>query len=113
MDIGNTTGCAIHAQQAALSAEQLSDCYRLLHEQVLCRPASRPHAMVLFMNGLVIKDQTEASVAFNKVQVELKRLPLSTAASLRLRLENFPGHEAILSFDRHHDQPAPVSHWTL
>lgn len=107
------TGCAIHAQQTQISTEQLSDCYRLLHEQVLCRPSSQPHAMVLFMNDLTIKDQSEASIAFSKVQFELKRQPLATAASLRFRLENFNGHEALMSFSRHHDQVEPISHWTL
>ena len=107
------TGCAIHAQKSQLTAEQLADCYRLLHEQVLCRPSTQPHAMVLWMNDLVIHSQTEQPLAFSKVQMELKRQPLATAGSLRFRLANLPGQEAVMTFDRHHDHSEPTSHWTL
>lgn len=107
------TGCAIHAQQSELSAAQLADCYRLLHEQLLCRPSSQPHAMVLWMNDLVIQGESEPSLAFSKLQIELKRQPLATAAAIRFRMVDFPGQEAVMSFDRHHDQVDPISHWTF
>lgn len=119
------SGCAIHAQQAVLSAEQLATSYRLLHEQLLCRPpatteasalrlsSSPGHAVVLWMNDLVIHGESEPSLTFSKLKIELKRQPLATAAAIRYRLSSFPGQEAILTFDRHHDQIEPVSHWTL
>jgi hypothetical protein len=108
-----STGCALHAQQAELSAEHLADCYRLLHEQVLCRPHRQPHALVLWMNDLVIQGDAEPSLKFDKLQIELKRQPLATAGSLRFRLEDFPSQEAVMTFDRHHDEAEPTSHWTM
>lgn len=107
------TGCAIHAQQAELTALQLGDCYRLLHEQLLCRPSSQAHAMVLWMNDLVVHGESETPLTFSKVQIELKRQPLATAAAIRFRLASFTGQEAVMTFDRHHDQAEPISHWTL
>ena len=107
------TGCAIHAQQSALTAEQLADCYHLIHEQVLCRPSSTPHALVLWMNDLIIQGQSDQPLVFSKVHMELKRQPKSTAGSLKFRLAAFPGQEALMTFDRQHDQTEPISHWTL
>ncbi len=107
------SGCAIHAQKSELVAEQLADIYRLVHEQVLCRPSGQPHALVLWMNDLVIQSPTEAPVAFNLFKMELKRHPQATTGGLRFRLSTLADPVASMTFDRHHDQAEPTSHWTL
>ncbi len=109
----SAAGCAIHAHGSELMGEQLSDCYRLLHEQVLCRPSAVPHAMLLWMNDLAIHSPTSPPLVFSKMRLELKRQPLSTSAGVKFRLVNVPEQEASMSFARHHDQAEPVSHWTL
>ncbi len=107
-------GCVLQVVQPELTAEQLADCYRLLHEQVLCRPSTVPHAMLLCMNGLVVQSQTEPPLSLGKIQIELKRQPLATEATIKFRLpNNDAAQEAVMTFDRHHDQSEPVSHWTL
>ncbi|MCC6509606.1 MAG: hypothetical protein IT423_10890 [Pirellulaceae bacterium] len=107
------SGCALHGPKPVIQAEHLSSLYRLIHEQVLCRPTAMPHAMVVWLDGLTIEGTTDQRVVFDQLHCELKRQALTTEAAMTFDLAGVSGQRARLGFARHHADAQPTSRWTL
>ena len=106
-------GFALRLINPELPAEQLASAYRLLHEQILCRPAKQRHAAVAWIDGLSIRSRTGARTPFRSVRLELRRLTNETHATLGFSLDGVAGHMASLSFSREHTSARPTSHLEL
>lgn len=108
-----TAGYALRLIRPEISAENLSDTYRLLHEQILCRPASQDQATVAWLDGLSIHSGLGGRTQFRNVRLELQRRVDSTQATLAFGLDGVAGQAANCQFSRQHNSDQPTSHLKL
>lgn len=109
----STAGYALRLIKPELVSDQMAGVYRLLHEQVLCRPSQRPQASVAWIDGLSIVGGRGGRVSFRNVHLELKRVPNETQATLTFAVDGVAGQAATLAFARVHNTAVPTSRLKL
>lgn len=109
----SSAGYALRLINPELVYDHLASVYRLLHEHVLCRPSGRPQVSVAWIDGLSIAGGRGGRVHFRKVQLEMRRLPDQTQATLAFAIDGLAGQPATLAFSRVHNVAVPTSHLKL
>lgn len=109
----NHAGYALRLIKPELPAEQLASTYRLLHEQVLCRPVQRNQATVAWLDELSIQGGLAGRTQFRNVRLEMRRVPSETQASLQFGFDGVGGQPAVIGFARQHTAVEPTTRLRL
>ncbi len=106
-------GCAIKAQEPQIEADRLKDLLEILHQQVLCRPTAQGHAVVIWLDGLLLNGIPEKQFEFKMLRCELRRSSTTTTARCSFERAGIAGNPAEVSFARQHADATPTSQLTL